>query len=33
MDGFVSALDQSLDVTAVWKVQIAEVTGKAKLEQ
>ena len=33
MDGFVSALDLSLDVTAVWKVQIAEVTGKAKLER
>ena len=33
MDGFASALEQSLDVTAVWKVQITEITGKAKLEQ
>ena len=33
MDGFETAVEQSLAVTAVWKVQIAEVTGKAKLEQ
>lgn len=33
MDGFASALEQSLDVTAVWKVHMEEITGKAKLKQ
>ena len=32
MDGFETAVEQSLDVTAVWKVRMEEITGKAKLE-
>ena len=32
MDGFETAVEQSLAVTAVWKVHMEEITGKAKLE-
>ena len=32
MGGFAQAIEKSLDVTAVWKVQIEEISGKAKLE-
>ncbi|MCI9353159.1 MAG: pyridoxamine 5'-phosphate oxidase family protein [Lawsonibacter sp.] len=32
MDGFETAVEQSLAVTAVWKVRMEEITGKAKLE-
>lgn len=31
MDGFEPALKNSLDVTALWKVHMEEITGKAKL--
>ena len=33
MDGFQAAIEKSLTVTAVWKIKIEEITGKAKLEQ
>lgn len=33
MGGFESAIENSLDVTALWKVHMEEITGKAKLEQ
>lgn len=33
MDAFQAAIDKSLTVTAVWKVRMEEVTGKAKLEK
>ncbi len=32
MDSFPSAIEKSLAVTAVWKIHIEEVSGKAKLE-
>lgn len=32
MDGFESALEKSLAVTAVWKVHMEELSGKAKFE-
>ena len=32
MDGFQAALDSSLDITALWRIDMAEITGKAKLE-
>ena len=32
MEGFEAAVEQSLNVTAVWKVHMEEITGKAKLE-
>lgn len=33
MDGFDAAVEKSLAVTAVWKVRMEEVSGKAKLEK
>ena len=33
MDGFQTAIEKSLGVTAVWKVHMEEITGKAKLER
>lgn len=33
MDGFGAAIENSLDVTALWKIHMDEVTGKAKLEK
>lgn len=33
MDGFRAAIGKSLAVTAVWKVHMEEITGKAKLEK
>lgn len=33
LDSFNAALDASLDITAVWKVHIETISGKAKLEQ
>jgi len=33
MDGFTPAIEQSLAVTAVWKVHMEQVSGKAKLEK
>ena len=32
MDGFEAAVGKSLAVTAVWKVHMEEISGKAKLE-
>ena len=32
MEGFETAIEKSLAVTAVWKVRMEEITGKAKLE-
>lgn len=32
MSGFAPAIEKSLAVTAVWKVHIEEISGKAKLE-
>lgn len=33
MDGFEAAVEKSLSVTAVWKIHMAEISGKAKLER
>ena len=33
MEGFEAAMEQSLNVTAVWKVRMEELSGKAKLER
>ena len=33
MDGFLSAVEKSLGVTAVWKIHMEEISGKAKLEK
>ena len=33
MDGFTAAAEKSLSVTAVWKVHMETVSGKAKLEK
>ena len=33
MDGFDAALEQSLAATAVWKIHMEEISGKAKLER
>lgn len=33
MEGFQAAMEKSLDVTAVWKVHMEEISGKAKLER
>lgn len=33
MDGFLSAVGKSLAVTAVWKIHMEEISGKAKLEK
>ena len=33
MDGFLSAVKKSLAVTAVWKIHMEEISGKAKLEK
>ena len=33
MDGFETAVEQSLAVTAVWKVHMEDISGKAKLER
>jgi len=33
MEGFPPAVEKSLAVTAVWKVHIEELSGKAKLEK
>lgn len=33
MDGFHPAVEKSLPVTAVWKVHMEEISGKAKLER
>lgn len=33
MDDFQAAVDKSLAVTAVWKIHIEEISGKAKLEK
>lgn len=33
MDGFEPAIQKSLSVTAVWKIRMEEVSGKAKLEK
>lgn len=33
MDGFGAAIEKSLAVTAVWKVHMEEITGKAKPEK
>lgn len=30
MDGFDAAIEKSLDVTAVWKIHMEEISGKAK---
>ena len=32
MDGFPAAVEKSLSVTAVWKIHMEEISGKAKLE-
>ena len=32
MDSFQAAIENSLDVTALWRVHMDEITGKAKLE-
>lgn len=32
MDGFDAAMEKSLSVTSVWRIQIEELSGKAKLE-
>lgn len=32
MDSFQAAIEHSLDVTALWRVHMDEITGKAKLE-
>ncbi len=32
MEGFETAIEKSLAVTAVWKVRMEEISGKAKLE-
>lgn len=32
MDGFMPAIEKSLTVTAVWKICIEDISGKAKLE-
>ena len=32
MDGFPAAVKKSLSVTAVWKIHMEEISGKAKLE-
>ena len=33
MEGFEAAVEQSLNVTAVWKVHMEELSGKAKRER
>ena len=33
MDGFPTAVEKSLAVTAVWKIHMEEISGKAKLEK
>ena len=33
MDGFTLAVEKSLTVTAVWKIHMEEISGKAKLEK
>ena len=33
MDSFEAAVKTSLAITAIWKIHIAEITGKAKLEK
>lgn len=33
MDGFLPAVEESLAVTAVWKIHMEEISGKAKLEK
>lgn len=33
MDGFEAAIEKSLGVTAVWRIHMEEITGKAKLER
>ena len=33
MDGFEAAVEKSLAVTAVWKVHMEDISGKAKLER
>ena len=33
MDGFEAAVEKSLPVTAVWKVHMEDISGKAKLEK
>ena len=33
MDSFLSAIEKSLAVTAVWKVHMEEISGKAKLDK
>ncbi|RKI70595.1 pyridoxamine 5'-phosphate oxidase family protein [bacterium 1xD42-67] len=33
MEGFEAALEQSLAVTAVWRIRMEEISGKAKLER
>lgn len=33
MGGFEAAIEKSLGVTAVWKIHMEEITGKAKLER
>ena len=33
MDGFLPAVEKSLAVTAVWKIHMEEISGKAKLEK
>lgn len=32
MDGFLPAIEHSLDVTAVWKIHMEDISGKAKLK-
>lgn len=32
MDGFEAAVEKSLHITAVWKIHMEEISGKAKLE-
>ena len=33
MEGFDAAMEKSLSVTAVWKIHMEEISGKAKLER
>jgi hypothetical protein len=33
MEGFEAAVEQSLNITAVWKVHMEELSGKAKRER
>lgn len=33
MDGFEAAMEKSLAVTAVWKIHMEEISGKAKVEK